>query len=296
MSFEPLPGGWSGENFLATVGAERHVVRIYSPERGHRERAAEVDAALVRLLRGLVPVPDVLEVRQGRDGQPPLLVTRYVEGPRADDVLRQLVADGDVGGVRRLGERLGRVAAVVSGIATTGPGRFVGPDLVPVPGDPATPEDLVALVEAWPGRLALWEEPLRAGLLDVALEVQSELDEAGRTSLVHGDLVPKNVVLVPDTHRVAALVDLEHAHSGSPYADLGSLVRFDRHPAWEDAVTGAWGEHRDVDASTALDLARGADLLALVDLASRPGGNLVVDLADVFLREIARTGNRHAHP
>jgi hypothetical protein len=50
VSLEPLPGGWSGETFVAHVaGGERQVVRIYARDPGR----AEVDAALLRLVRGL---------------------------------------------------------------------------------------------------------------------------------------------------------------------------------------------------------------------------------------------------
>ena len=62
---QPLAGGHSGETFLAEAAGERTVVRIYGersaargPEapRGRRRRAA--------LVRGLLPVPEVLEVRR----------------------------------------------------------------------------------------------------------------------------------------------------------------------------------------------------------------------------------------
>lgn len=299
MDWEPLPGGWSGESFLATTGDERQVVRIYSPQRGHRERAAEVDAALFRLLRGLVPVPEVLEVRPGSEEVPQLLVTRYVEGVRADTVVRECGEVRDSSALAELGEALGHVAAVLAGMPTTGPGVFTDPDLVPVVVRPED-HDLVALVESRPGRLQQWESRLFEGLLEVAVQVQAELDadpeSLGRTCVVHGDFVPQNVIVAPGGRRVLAVVDVEHAHSGSPYRDLGSLVRFDRHPAWEEAVSGAWGVHHGVDPSRALHLARGVDLLALVNLASRSAGNLVVDLAELFLREVAVTGDRHAHP
>src|SRR5690606_16265805 len=88
MTWDPLPGGWSGESFLAEIDGIRSVVRICAAPSARGERAAEVDAALMRLVRGLVPVPEVLEVKAARDGNPPLLITRYVPGARADDLVR----------------------------------------------------------------------------------------------------------------------------------------------------------------------------------------------------------------
>ena len=41
---------------------------------------------------------------------------------------------------------------------------------------------------------------------------------------------------------MAAVLDWEFAHSGSPYTDLGNAVRFDRRPAWVDAVASAYAD------------------------------------------------------
>src|SRR6188472_2027473 len=84
----PLAGGWSGQTFSAEAGGERSVVRIYPP-RLRPDEAPEIDAAVLRLVRGLVPVPDVLEVRRGvaAADQPGLLVTTFLPGERGDLVL-----------------------------------------------------------------------------------------------------------------------------------------------------------------------------------------------------------------
>ena len=294
-TWEPLPGGWSGESFLSRVDGRAEVVRVYARPGVRGEHAAEVDAALARWVRGLVPTPEVLEVRPGTDGTPPLLVTEYVAGVRADDVVRDLVAHGDGGSLHDLGRELGVLAGTLAGIATPRPGQFLDGDLVPraVAG---MPDDLTERVEQRLPQLRGFDDELARRLRRVAERAQDELDTVRWTSLVHGDLGPRNVVLADDARRVAAVVDWEHAHSGSPYADLGTLVRFDRDPAWEQGVMDGWVAVRGGSPERALDLARCADLHALVELASRPGGNLVVDLAEVFLAEVARTGDWHAHP
>lgn len=291
MTWEPLPGGWSGESFVTEVDGVRSVIRICARPSARGEQAAEVDGALMQLLTGLVPVPEVLEVRAARDGNPPLLITRYVPGVRADDLVRS--QDPDVLG--QVGAQLGRVAATLAGIPMSGPGHFVDRSLRIRPFEHEA-DDLVAHVTARLSSLRGFTPAMVEGLLEVAWCAQEELDGVGRISLVHGDLNPKNVVVDTGTGAVAAVVDWEHAHAGSPYADLGSLLRFDRHPAWEDAVLASWVAVRGGSAERARDLARCVDLFALVDLASRPGGNLVVDLAEVFLREIARTSDWNAEP
>ena len=56
---------------------------------------------------------------------------------------------------------------------------------------------------------------------------------------MHCDLNPKNLLVDPDTSAVTGVLDWEFAHAGHPSTDLGNLLRFDRHPAFADAVLAA---------------------------------------------------------
>jgi hypothetical protein len=58
------------------------------------------------------------------------------------------------------------------------------------------------------------------------------------------------------------------AHAGHPFTDLGNVLRFDRGPAYADAVLAAWCDRRGRTPAEALETARAADLWALVDLAA----------------------------
>jgi aminoglycoside phosphotransferase (APT) family kinase protein len=141
-----------------------------------------------------------------------------------------------------------------------------------------------------------WAPDLLDRLVDVATRAQDLMDSVGRTCLVHSDANPKNVLVDPGTLEVTALLDWEFAHSGHPHTDLGNLLRFDRRPAYADAVLAAFCERRGTDPGETLELARAADLWALVDLAARRGQNPVADRAHEHLLAIARTGNLHALP
>jgi aminoglycoside phosphotransferase (APT) family kinase protein len=141
-----------------------------------------------------------------------------------------------------------------------------------------------------------WDPDLLAGLERVADEAQSRLDTVRRTCLVHSDANPKNMLVDPETLTVTGLLDWEFAHSGHPFTDLGNLLRFDRRPAYVEAALGAWCERRGSDPAETLELARAADLWALVDLAARRGQNPVADRAHEHLLAIARTGDLHALP
>jgi aminoglycoside phosphotransferase (APT) family kinase protein len=290
----PLPGGWSGETFLAEAAGERSVVRVYARP-GHRGAAAhEVDAALLRLVRGIVPVPEVLEVRRADPaaGLPALLVTSYLPGTRADEVLPGL----DDTGQAVLGERLGQLLADLAGMPMLRSGPFVDGDLTvgsfAVEGQAV--DGLPGFVELYADRLPGFGPAALAGLRAVAEEAQAALDTVGRYCLVHSDFNPKNLLVDPETLAVTGLLDWEYAHAGHPYADLGNLLRLDRDPVFADAVLAAYVSRRGGTRDEALDLARSADLWALVDLAARAGENPPADRAHARLLRIVEERDVHA--
>jgi Ser/Thr protein kinase RdoA (MazF antagonist) len=287
----PLAGGWSGQTFLAETAGERTVVRIYPPGR-RSDAAPEIDAAVLHLVRGLVPVPDVLEVRRGVADRPGLLVTSYLSGERGDLLLPAL----DDAGLAAVGTRLGHLAADLAGMPMARPGIFVDADLAI--GVFGLADGLPGFVDDHATALAArgWEESEIGDLRAVSEEAQALLDSVGRTCLVHSDLNPKNLLLDPDTLVVTGVLDWEFAHAGHPFTDLGNLLRFDRHPSYVDAVLEAWCDRRGGSPQDALDLARAADLWALVDLAGRAGDNPVADRAHGHLVAIARSGDLHALP
>jgi aminoglycoside phosphotransferase (APT) family kinase protein len=293
----PLAGGWSGETFVAEAGGERTVVRIYARP-GHRGvHAPEVDAALLRLVRGLVPVPEVLELRRADPaaGRPALLVTSYLPGERADLLLPEL-GDADRA---RLGAHLGHLLADLGGMPMLREGPFVDGDLRigHFAGHDGAPLDGVPeFVAAHEDTLAHFTPDELEGLREVAVDAQALLDTVPRRCLVHGDANPKNVLVDPDSLEVTGLVDWEYAHAGHPFTDLGNLLRFERDPILTAAVLETYAERRAVAVADALALARAADLVALVDLAGRRHANPVAARADGLLRAISRSRDAGAEP
>jgi aminoglycoside phosphotransferase (APT) family kinase protein len=290
----PIDGGFSGETFLAESAGERTVVRIYA-ERGARRgpMAVDVDAAVLRLVHGLVPVPDVLEVRRPDPaaGIPALLVTSFLPGERLDLVLPG--ADADLR--RQLGTNLGEVLARLAQMPMLRPGEFVDGELrlEPLPAD-----DLVSWVSAHRDGTALaeWDEQAYDGLLEVADAAQALLDHLDRACLVHSDFNAKNLLVDPSTAEVTAVLDWEFAHAGAAVEDLGNLLRFERETVFADAVMAAYRAHVPGATGTLLDEARAADLFALVDLASRREQNPVAARAHDLLLAIGTSGDLHAVP
>ncbi|ANH40062.1 Phosphotransferase enzyme family protein [Nocardioides dokdonensis FR1436] len=298
VSLEPLEGGWSGETFVAEAGGERTVVRIYSGRRG--PEAPAVDAAVLAYAAGVVPgVPPVLEVRRADPGRgvPGLLVTGFLPGERGDLVLPGL----DAAEAARAGEALGLVLVALAGTALPRGGAFVDASLSigahPAPYDADGMLELVEVLLAATGsRLRDLRADEQATLRTLAREAQDLLDEVPQHCLVHGDLNPKNLLLQRGEGgpAVSGVLDWEFAHAGHPAADLGNLLRFERRPAFHDAVAATYAERRGLDVAHALDLARAADLLALVELASRAGSSPPADRALGRLRAVLATGDLHA--
>ncbi|KQV69786.1 hypothetical protein ASC64_08155 [Nocardioides sp. Root122] len=291
-SLTPLAGGHSGRTFLSDVAGERAVVRVYPPGEPRGEVAPEIDAAVLHLVRGLLPVPAVVEVRRAEPAQglPGLLVTEWRPGERGDLVVTDLAAAGDVEGLSRLGASLGHVAGTLAGMPMVRPGPFVGADL-------ALGEFPHGGLAEWVDlHLGAWSEQDRSRLRGVADDAQDLLDTVGRACLVHSDLNPKNVLVDRRTLTVSAVLDWEFSHAGHPWTDVGNLLRFERHPAYVEAVLAAWTDLRGGSPDDLRDGARAADLWALAELASRPAANPVAERADALLRAVARTGDLHAPP
>ncbi|GAB2633392.1 hypothetical protein GCM10027270_22210 [Nocardioides ginkgobilobae] len=300
LHLEPLEGGWSGRTFLGTVAGERTVVRVYPPEDGD---APARDAAVLRLgravLSGCAPVPEVLETRAGDPdgGAPGLLLTQHLPGERGDLLLPRL----DEHGLAAAGRALGEVVARLAGAVQPRAGRFVDEQLTLASwGPPWDAGSLVDLVAELVPRLDLVAAD-RDAVLGLADDADDVLQDAAREGpgavLVHGDLNPKNLLLVTtgdDQVVVTGVLDWEFAHAGSSWADLGNLLREQRSPAYVEAVLDTVAARRGVPAELALDLARAADLVAVVELATRRGSNPVSDAAHERLLLMARARDLHA--
>ena len=263
----PLSGGYSGETFLVTGAGDQAVLRLYAR---HPERAA-VDQALLERLRGLLPVPRVLEALPG-DRLDLVL-------PAADEPLR-----------RRLGEAVAGALTLLATERMPRPGLFVDASLDPAP-FPSDGGDQRAFLEARLG--AGWFAGLttaeRDGLRAVARRASAVTATPARIALVHADFNAKNLLVDPATGGVTGVLDWEFAYAGAPLGDLGNLLRFETDPVFAAAAAGTYTDRAPDVPADWLEVARALDLYALLDLAARDVANPVVSAARDLLRATART-------
>ena len=196
---ELLGGGACNSNYLVrSRSGERFVARFYS--RGN--------PAIEQLVTGLagdsVPVPDYLWVGEE------VAVTTFVDGRHASDSPELLREAG------RIIARLSRIQFPQPGeIQTDGATR-------PFPwGDWVTGlTELLDHSDVATRLGASLEREVRQ-LIVQKKDVYRDCDR--HRSLVHGDFRPDN--LLAASGRITGVLDWEFAHAGSPYMDIGNLLR-----------------------------------------------------------------------
>ncbi|MFN8193966.1 MAG: aminoglycoside phosphotransferase family protein [Nocardioidaceae bacterium] len=291
----PLTGGHAGETFTGrrVDGGECVVLRVYGV--GTRRRgpeAPEVQAGVLRLLRGLVPAPELVEYRTGWPGGSGLLVTTLLPGVQLSRVLESADSDLQTRIGRDLGEALGRM----SGIAMTGPGGFHDHRLR-IGLWPEDAESLVTWLDHYRVGTALEafdDQELRA-LRQLCIRGDELLAVSPRACLVHGDLSSRNVLADPTGGRLTGIVDWEFAHAGHPVEDLGKLLRDGPGTPFARAAVESfvpWLPTREqASAHEVMERARAADLYWVIEVASRRGQSPATFRAFDLLRLLAGTGS-----
>ena len=228
VAIEPLAGGLRNSNFKLHLDSAPHVavLRIYE----HDASLCRKEIDLMRLVGGSVPVPEVLHAEPlGFEDVPPFILMRYVEGVS----FLQLKRAGDQEAIAQ--------AAFSAGEVLAGIGRFTFPRagwLAPGPlvtwpllegADPAPRFADLCLASPNFARRALAElrDRVHALMWSWAGPCARLTEE---TCLVHGDFNRRNLLVrsVAGRWSVAAVVDWEFAVSGSPMADCGNFLRYER--------------------------------------------------------------------
>lgn len=199
-SVERFSAGKSNTNYRLELGdGEVCVARLLAKPTAARE------SDVMRLARDQVPVPEVLA--EGEDW----LVLSYIEGAAMETTAEQ---------TRAAAETLARLSAVT--FPTAGwlqPDGRIEPFNFGSEGD-----DFVASMLA-NSEVRRWLDPETLTALPSLVAEQARLDaaEPELICLCHGDFNPGNLLFRDD--RLVAVLDWEFAHAGSPFMDIGNLLR-----------------------------------------------------------------------
>lgn len=280
----PASASYSGETFSGLWFRQRAYVRLYV---GQPQRAA-IDLAVMRRLDGNVPLPKVLSASvHPSGGLPPHIVTEAVGGQRADVVLRTGLTPP---AARALGRQCARIVAVLRAVTLEHPGPLADGSFA-IGAGPRHDRSLRALATHLKGGLAvaLGQDRLPAlRSMLAAADARLSGDAPEESTLVHGDLNGKNLIVDGNTGRLRAVLDWELAHSGDWATDVGSLLR-----GVEEGITGTSnpegfaayrqalvdGVHENLHAEGRLSSlgdqrwlrrADDLDLFRLLELAARP--------------------------
>jgi aminoglycoside phosphotransferase (APT) family kinase protein len=277
----PLTGGYGGETYAVSAAGEDAVLRLYVR---HPARAA-VDVSLMRLVRGLLPVPRVLDAMPEVSEQgPPYVLTERLPGVNLEKYLESAGDDER----RKVGEQLGDLLVRLSGMPFLDFGEFRGRELTIEPFDAG---GLTQWFNKYVEDLGLTRD--QADSMESVLDRAEDLAATGvdRACLVHSDFNPKNLLVDPESAEITGLIDWEFAHAGSPYTDLGNLLRFCEDPVLGAAALRVVREKGPDLGDRLVERGRAADLWALIDLASRSAANPVAAAAHTLITRIADTGD-----
>ena len=278
---EPLDGGIMNWNYRIRLSgsAERFVLRFY--DRNRESCAKEVK--ILDLVANDVPVPRVLfHEPRGASGYPPFCVLEFIEGIS----LRELRRRGDAKGLADASYDAGRLLPRLQRHGFDRSGRL-SPDLA-VEDDVFAGMSLADVVDYFD------KSPLFAARLDASLRDRlrsfvratepMHAPTSEPVSLVHGDFNSPNIFVRQEGSRwvVAAILDWEFAFSGSVFADIGNMLRYERpgqsryEPHFSRGlVDGGWERAADWFLRV-----RVADLPALCELLTRD------DVPDVIVAEL----------
>jgi len=241
VSAQLLSGGLANRSFKVWLSdvATPVVIRVYVRDPSSAAR----EASILERIKDRVPVPEVIYVSPPASHPETYMVLRWVDGIPLDQALALGPSADARNTVRAAGGALAGLQSFQ--FATSG---FFGSTMELRTPFPSEPRDIVAILER-----CLFQDGAGERLGDALTHrlwsfVNEHLDAlslvAHHSTLVHGDFNGLNVIvqIAPDPPQVAALIDWEYAHSGTPLLDLASMLRRPgrRLPGWfeQELVSG----------------------------------------------------------
>jgi fructokinase len=268
---ELLSGGLRNTNYRVHFSATNWsiVLRLYT--RGDEVCAKEAD--VLRMVRSLVPVPEVLHVEpNGLEDFPPFVILEYVDGI----IFRSLRRTREQRAIAEAAAAIGTTLASIAGHQFPRRGLFgknleVGDWLMP--GQDTIPPLVDSCLASENFRRRAGTE-LSDRIHKFAWQRADRLARVdAETRLVHADFSSSNIMVrvVRGSWQVAAVIDWEYSFSGSPLWDVGNFLRYERkdRPLVEPYFSRACIAGGMSLPSDWHELARTVDLCSLCEILTR---------------------------
>jgi aminoglycoside phosphotransferase (APT) family kinase protein len=228
LEARPFTDGLRNTNFKLRLDSSPDpiVLRMFE----HDASLCQKEIDLYRLIHGSVSVPELIYAQpDGFEDLPAFTLARYVDGISFLDLKRA----GDSEAIAQAAFSAGETLAAIGSTSFAkpgwlGPGPAVGAPLLA--GKNPTPAfvDLCLTSTILRERMPLNLRDRVSALIWSWAPALASLDN--ETRLVHGDFNRRNVVVrrIAGKWAVAAVLDWEFAISGSPLADVGNFLRYER--------------------------------------------------------------------
>ena len=293
VTAERLSGGFANTSFKVALSDMEApvVVRVYvrDPSAAYRE------AAILELVKERVPVPQVLYVSPEASEPHTYIILAWVDGVPLTQTLEDAWRSA-----KRAVRATGSVLARLQEFRFESSGFFGRTLDVRTPFAPDA-RAIVGILEHW-----LFEDSgeerlgvaLTQRLWSFVTEHEGMLGAVeDHAMLVHGDFNGLNVIVRTERGRpeVAALIDWEYAHSGTPLVDLGSMLRCspdNAAPWFEDELIRGYREEGGILPENWRQVSRIVDLVKLCAFVRSPN---VSDVAITSVRLLIESALADAH-
>ena len=268
-SLERMGTGLSNSNYRFFLEGHKDpfLLRLYS---GGKE-TAEKEVNIARMIGRTVPVADFIYSDTSCTGfDQPWAILEWKEGT----LLSELVRAGNPGHIAAAAESVGGALAEIHAYTFPQSG-FLGPDLSVEETLKLNSRQFLSFMKEFLGGRcgSLLGEDLRPELWSFCQSNSHILDEINETPvLVHSDFNGLNIIMDQDSPGlpVSAVLDWEFAFSGSRYADIGNMLRYEEEgSAFEKSFIRGYQEKGIILDNNWRLLSRLEDLVALCDLLNR---------------------------
>jgi aminoglycoside phosphotransferase (APT) family kinase protein len=223
---EPVAWGDSGMTLRWENDGEAVAARWHEGRKG-QARALGLAARSTWFADAGIPTPAPTRVIHVDDPIGAWTVSPWCDGTSGASLVGDLVEGPGLAAT--MGALSARISTLASVDALSGHGRSAALSLDRTW---ASPSNLTATATRWVGVVRDTLDPQTRRILTASIDVTSSGSQWGAT-VVHGDLVPINVIVTPDREMV--VIDLEHMAVGPPSLDpawWSWVVRFHHPDAW----------------------------------------------------------------